>query len=271
MGIEESTMDTKARIGLGIGAVVLAGMVGYLLKPGPKATETASTGTETTDTQKTGEVAITPPTTQPISGTATTQPVAVVDPFAGPTTKPTVSSTPTEPGDTWATALNTGEVHTTGISRTGTEMSTGTTATHTGAVSPSSKTWKIASGETLYSISVKAYGSTRYVSKILAANPGMNPSRLKIGQTINLPDISSETTARSTGSSAESTATSSGITGKTYKVSSGDSLRKIALKVYGKESMWQKIYDLNKSTIGSDPAKLKAGMTLQLPEGGSSH
>ena len=260
-------MDTKARIGLGIGAVILAGMVGYILMPGPKAEpETTPTATGTTDTGKPGDVAITP-ATQPVAGGATTQPVAVVDPFAGPTTKPTAT---VEPTDTWATALNTGEVHTTGMtSGTGSDMTSTHTGTHTGDLSPATKTWKVASGESLYSISVKAYGSAKYVSKILAANPGLNPNRMKIGQPLNLPDISSEATA--TVATAEATHTSVGISGKTYKVASGDSLRKIAQKVYGKEAMWQKIYDLNKSTIGADPAKLKAGMTLQLPEAASSH
>ena len=47
---------------------------------------------------------------------------------------------------------------------------------------------------------------------------------------------------------------------------SGDSLHKISMKLYGKIDMVQKIYDLNKSAIGDNPAKLKLGQVLKLPQ-----
>ena len=52
---------------------------------------------------------------------------------------------------------------------------------------------------------------------------------------------------------------------KTYKVQAGDTLRKISTKMYGTADNWEKIYAANKTAIGSDPSKLKAGSTLQIP------
>jgi nucleoid-associated protein YgaU len=51
-----------------------------------------------------------------------------------------------------------------------------------------------------------------------------------------------------------------------YRVQSGDSLHKIAVKLYGKIDMVDKIYELNKAAIGPNKAKLKLGMVLKLPE-----
>lgn len=51
----------------------------------------------------------------------------------------------------------------------------------------------------------------------------------------------------------------------TYKVQKGDTLWKISDKVYGSGKKWAKIYYANKSVI-PDPDKLKAGVTLVIPE-----
>ncbi len=52
---------------------------------------------------------------------------------------------------------------------------------------------------------------------------------------------------------------------KSYTVKSGDTLWDIAQKHLGAGSRWQEIYNLNKSVIGSDPAKIRAGQTFVLP------
>ena len=51
----------------------------------------------------------------------------------------------------------------------------------------------------------------------------------------------------------------------TYVVMPGDSLSKIAKKVYGNESLWSKIFEANKATIGPNPNLIKAGQTLVIP------
>ena len=51
----------------------------------------------------------------------------------------------------------------------------------------------------------------------------------------------------------------------TYVVIPGDSLSKIAKKVYGNESLWSKIFEANKATIGPNPNLIKVGQTLVIP------
>ncbi len=49
-----------------------------------------------------------------------------------------------------------------------------------------------------------------------------------------------------------------------YVVEKGDSLWTIAAKVYGKGSLWKKIYDANRDRI-PDPARLRPGTELTIP------
>ena len=263
-------MDTKARVGLGLGAVVLAGMVAYVLLPGKKAVAPPDTGVEIVDLGKPPvDIAVGGPTAPVEVGGPTTDPiVAVRDPFAQPTTAPSISvrgpvlTGSPESRDSWATALDNGVIPSPSVARA--ETSPASIAGTPG----SAKTWKIATGESLYTISIKALGSAKYVSKIVAANPGLNPNRLRVGTVIKLPDILGVSATGATRSGTDATVVPSiaSANGKTYKVVSGDSLRKISQKLYGKQDMWQKIYDLNKGAIGSNPANLKVGMVLNLPE-----
>ena len=52
---------------------------------------------------------------------------------------------------------------------------------------------------------------------------------------------------------------------KTYKVKSGDCLWNIAKQFYGKGSEYTKIYNANKSIIGSNPNLIIPGQTLTIP------
>ncbi|GIP55243.1 hypothetical protein J42TS3_42780 [Paenibacillus vini] len=54
-------------------------------------------------------------------------------------------------------------------------------------------------------------------------------------------------------------------TPKSYTVKSGDSLFKIAAKVYGKGDDWRKIYEKNKKVIGANPNAIKPGQKLVIP------
>ena len=48
-------------------------------------------------------------------------------------------------------------------------------------------TYTIQKGDTLWSITVRCLGDGRRFREILAANPGLNASKLAVGQTINIP------------------------------------------------------------------------------------
>jgi nucleoid-associated protein YgaU len=131
---------------------------------------------------------------------------------------------------------------------------------------------KIRTGETYSSIAKVAYGDARYYLAIEKANPNVDPSKLKPGMTINLPDVETvKGPAHPAGDKQKAAEPSSSSSEKEidaateYRVQSGDSLHKIAMKRYGTSTMADKIYEANKGTIGDDSAKLKIGMVLKMP------
>ncbi len=55
------------------------------------------------------------------------------------------------------------------------------------AVAPSGSTYTVKHGDTLWKIAQTHYGDGRKWKQIQDANPGLEPSKLKVGQTITLP------------------------------------------------------------------------------------
>lgn len=51
----------------------------------------------------------------------------------------------------------------------------------------SQKTYTVKKGDTLFAIAKNNYGTGRDWQKIVAANPGLEPSKLKVGQQIVIP------------------------------------------------------------------------------------
>jgi nucleoid-associated protein YgaU len=125
------------------------------------------------------------------------------------------------------------------------------------------RTHRVEPGESLYSIAQTLYGSGKYYKQILAANPNLNPHRLRIGQVLVIPELpeSPKPPADSTSAAASPAADN----GKTYTVASGDSLESISHKLYGSAAMVGKIYEFNKTLIGDNENVLKVGWVLKLP------
>lgn len=289
-------MDTKARIGLFVGGLVLVGMVAYVMMPrsGEPKADDASTAAQTPSDSVDYAAA---PSTQPAP--AATQPIAITDPFAAPAPTPAmadastgasvstlgqpspapeqVAAQPTGDDDAWGRALDgsTTQTRSVGGSLSG-HSSLLADASTMGAAVPSTpsapKTYKVEAGDSPFTISQKLFGDGKYASKIMAANPGVNARRLKVGQELAIPDITAKETAA--GSSVAGTAdhtdpapvAGTSASAKTYKVQAGDTLSGISSKLYGKSSMWKQLYAANKSKIGADPTRLRAGMVLQVPE-----
>jgi nucleoid-associated protein YgaU len=87
------------------------------------------------------------------------------------------------------------------------------------------------------------------------------PEIISAEETMTKPDFSnvqsgSSSTAPSVGTREESA--------RTYVVVSGDSLSKIAKRVYGDAQEWRRIYDANRDAI-QDPDLIHPGQTLRLP------
>jgi nucleoid-associated protein YgaU len=135
------------------------------------------------------------------------------------------------------------------------------------------RTHVIAAHETLSSISAAAYGSVSHWKEIAAANPNINPNKLKTGVTIVLPALATSSEKASSSSSASSSSTPASSTPakaidstREYRVEKNDTLYTISVKLYGKSDRVDKIYELNKEAIGPNPNHLKLNTVLKLPE-----
>jgi nucleoid-associated protein YgaU len=150
---------------------------------------------------------------------------------------------------------------------------TGTAATV--PVTPEPATWTapvgeaavreytIKSGDTLEAIARAELGSGQKWNSIVAANPGLDPKALKIGQKIKLPAAGASGAA----SAAAPTETMKSSGGNTYTVQRGDTLFGIARKVYGSTSDAdiRRIVEANGSQLKSKDTPLKPGMKLAVP------
>jgi nucleoid-associated protein YgaU len=275
-------MRKDVKIGLAVGGILLTILIVYVLKvpSNPKEAELLEPKTAVPEPE-----IVLNPTTKPTDSIAvapTTQPLA--DPFASaPTTAPTAVDTTVATGKGAAKSSDWGNLLETGgklqslnaISNTKTEMTShalgGTPTIHANdrtvsepgsiVIKPAAKTGArthvVAKGETLSSIAQAAYGDKTLYTAIVKANPSINPSKLRPGAVLTLPAVES-----SNATPAAATVDSS----KQYKVQPGDTLEKIASRLYGNTNQWEKIYELNKAKIGSDPHKIKSEMVLALPE-----
>jgi nucleoid-associated protein YgaU len=121
-------------------------------------------------------------------------------------------------------------------------------------------------GDTLSEIAQRELGSARRWKELVAANPGLDPGRLRIGQELLLPGAAPEGAggARSAGPQPEAAAREASAPTATWKVSRGESLWKIAERTLGDGGRWREIAALNPSI---DPDRLRAGAVLKLPAG----
>ena len=112
--------------------------------------------------------------------------------------------------------------------------------------------YKIQSGDRLYSLA-RQYGTK--VDAILGANPGLDPKRLKVGQSIVIPRNSISVVADNSSNSSNRPAVGSG---KTYQVKRGDTLTRIARRNGISLSVLRKA-----NSLRSD--RILVGQDLQIP------
>ena len=113
-------------------------------------------------------------------------------------------------------------------------------------------------GDTLADISENWFGLRGKWALIVAANPGLDPSRLSIGQVLMLPPRSA---AVRPARPEKARVSSKG----TYVIEPGDSLSQIAYELYGNGVHWDLIYRANEELIGKDPVDLVVGQVLVIP------
>ena len=119
-------------------------------------------------------------------------------------------------------------------------------------------TYTVAAGDTLSKIALKMYGDRKFWRKIYADNKDVlkNPNRIYVGQKLTLYFDQDETQNQS---DADST-----VKANTYVIKPGDTLWRIATKLYKKGYYWKNIYEANRKTIKS-PEKIRVGQMIELP------
>jgi LysM repeat protein len=128
-------------------------------------------------------------------------------------------------------------------------------------------THKVASGETFEGIAKALFGSAAVRSEIARLNPGVEPTRMRIGQELKLPTKAEADkflgVASAKGAVGKSVVVPALAGNSTYSVVKGDTLEGIASRQLGSRS---RLEDLLKANPGVDPARLKIGQKLQLPK-----
>ena len=119
----------------------------------------------------------------------------------------------------------------------------------------------VQSGDSFSTIANLYYGDSNLFDLIRRANPTIDSRRLKIGQVVIVPARGELPAVQAN----EPTAPATAATGSTHTVRAGETLSRIASDRLGSSQRWQDIYDLNRDTIGGNPAALKVGMVLRLP------
>jgi len=124
----------------------------------------------------------------------------------------------------------------------------------------SPRNYTIQPGDTFSSIAVKIYGSQKHWIDIAMANPFLNAKKLKIGQSVRLPDIGEIQLKTKTLSDLPKAKQA-----RTHIVRPGESLYSIADHYYKNADLWRVIFDANRTTLGADPDQLGAGDILKIP------
>jgi len=154
-------------------------------------------------------------------------------------------------------------------------------------------TYTIVSGDNPWKISARVFGNGKYAQQIVAANPGLNPAKLKIGQKIKIPAVAHATprvplehagtppissVAGTTPGLAVRTpgpVTTSSVAanphqpqnttaGRTHKIQVGDTLGAIASKYLGSSGP-KTVKKLLAANPGINPRRLKIGDELKIP------
>jgi len=122
--------------------------------------------------------------------------------------------------------------------------------------------YSVRSGDTLSEIAQRELGSARRWPEIVAANPGLDPAKLRAGRPIQIPGASAPAAAARSDSVPAKPATGAPDKGRTWTVAKGENLWKIAERALGDGKRWKEIAALNPR---ANPDRLVLGQVLRLP------
>jgi LysM repeat protein len=122
------------------------------------------------------------------------------------------------------------------------------------ATSRGVRNYTVKSGDTIEGIAETVLGSKKYADAIKELNQGVNPTKMRVGQVINLPWLDAEAPPASTEAAKGKW--------REYTVKAGDNATTISLAMYKSSKYANKILEANKI---SDPGKLRPNMVLKIP------
>ena len=129
---------------------------------------------------------------------------------------------------------------------------------------PTPREYTLQEGDTLSDIAKKFYGSRKQWIAIAKANPTVDPTRLKVGQKIRLPESEAIDQPTEPQDSTPTPPPAAPAGESSVVVRSGDTLGAISQRVYGTSKKWREIFEANKDQL-PDPNRLRVGMKLKLP------
>lgn len=127
--------------------------------------------------------------------------------------------------------------------------------------------YTVASGDTLSKIALRHYGNASLWRKIYEDNRDVigNPDRIRAGMQVKIYPIGTagqNNTPVNVPAGRTADAAVDGAT--TYIVQKGDTLWKIAYKVYGRGWQWRRIYNANRDALPK-PGQIREGQVLVIP------
>jgi LysM repeat protein len=144
-------------------------------------------------------------------------------------------------------------------------------ARESASVAQGSRTYTIRASDTLSEIAQRELGTHSRWRELVAANPGLDAARLKVGTTIQIPagktDRPGASVARRETAlppTQPKAVPAPAPPGRNYTIRGGDTLSAIAQRELGSESRWREIAAANPSL---NPDKLMVGTQIRLPAG----
>ena len=123
------------------------------------------------------------------------------------------------------------------------------------------KTYEVKSGDNLWTIAEKVYGSGYNWVDLASANNLKNPNIITAGTKLNIPDVQKITVA-TVQSVQNNSPNKSSISGTSYTIVKGDNLWTISIRAYGDGFKWPEIAKANNL---KNPSLIHSGNPLKIP------